>query len=262
LTVDCQVFGARLTAYVANRLTAGERLAADEHLRACAACRALVALARLEPRDCAVEPPGDLLESVLGRTSGSACAAARDRLAERVAEPLEAGDERLVLGHVERCADCAALARILACLARDLPRLAEVEPDARLLAEVLARTSRRPTWTARALDAWQRLAQRPRLALEGAYVGTVVFLLIFGLSNEPAAATRRALDSLRQPPAAATTTWRHAQSLASAVARTSASTLSSLRAQLGTLWLGAASQPEEPATSPRRADGDHEGDER
>ena len=91
--------------------------------------------------------------------------------------------------HLDACGECAGLAAALARLATDLPPLAEMEPDARFVPEVLARTSRRrapfDAWTARLAAGWRRLAQRPRIALEGAYAGAIVLVMLFGTANAP-----------------------------------------------------------------------------
>jgi hypothetical protein len=64
-----------------------------------------------------------------------------------------------------------------------------MEPGARFVADVLARTSRSPApsaeWLARLAAAWRRLAHRPRIALEGAYAGAIILVLLFGSTNAP-----------------------------------------------------------------------------
>jgi hypothetical protein len=113
-----------------------------------------------------------------------------------------------------RTSGAAALAR----LQRELPALAAADPGPGFVSSVLAATlghdvahaapSRAPASPApahirkpasRLVDLsglWQRLAQRPRLALEGSFVVTMLALLIFGLPAAPTAeGPVRAFDS-------------------------------------------------------------------
>jgi hypothetical protein len=108
----------------------------------------------------------------------------------------------------ESTSGAAALAR----LRRELPVLAEADPGPGFVNSVLAATSDRAAPHARPAPAqaqaqaqakarirrpgsrridlsalWQRLARRPRLALEGSYVVTMLALLIFGLPSWSAA---------------------------------------------------------------------------
>jgi len=96
-------------------------------------------------------------------------------------------------------------ATVLARLRRDLLPLAEADPGPEFLGAVLAATSDRdrrrasPRVYLPRLDLsglWQRLAQRPRLALEGSFVVTMMALMIFGLpSASTAESPVRAFDS-------------------------------------------------------------------
>ena len=92
-----------------------------------------------------------------------------------------------VRGHLAHCRDCAAMAVALAQLAADLPAFAELQPDSRLVHDVLAATrARRHRWTGVwASRLWERLLGRPRIALEAGYVGAVVAWLVFGASWSP-----------------------------------------------------------------------------
>lgn len=164
-----------------GRLDAGDEEALRVHLRACARCRELQALLS-EPREggaAHVEVPDDLLPAVLERTSG-------------------------------------ALARALARLQHELSELASLDPGGDFVAEVMEATRglRRPlhaasdaatgttaaaTWWSRLGAAWTRLAQRPRLALEGAYAVALVLFLIVGLpSRSFAELPVRAFGGIRQ----------------------------------------------------------------
>jgi len=160
-------------------------------------------------------------------------------------------------------------------LSVELPQLAELPLDDGFLDDVLARTSsRRPRltgWADRMAEAWESLVQRPRLAWEGAYVATLLLLLIFGTPNSPLAgvpakvielARINPVQQLKQPAAELTaeleqswealgveTAWRSSgqwvagksKEGASSVAVLSGSTLVKLK-ELGTLWPDGASE--------------------
>ena len=185
--VTCRTFIERLDDLTEGRLSPADRRAAEEHLRSCPGCRELERVAA-EAGD-SVAPPADLLGAVLAITSGPTCGSARARLDDHVDHLLEPTDEEMVRMHLEGCDECDRLAAVLARVAADLPSLAELEPDARFVPGVLARTSGRAmpaaVWTARLAAGWRRLAHRPRIAWEGAYAGSILMLLLFGAPNAP-----------------------------------------------------------------------------
>jgi predicted anti-sigma-YlaC factor YlaD len=187
--MSCNAFLEQLEDFLEGRLTPDVRRTAEAHLAVCAECRELVSLAA--EADAQSAPPSDLVGEVMALTSGRACGSARSRLCDRVDRLLGPENDDLVRMHLAGCAECAALAAALARLTVDLPSLAELEPGPRFLPAVLARTSRRAEpvarWTAALASAWRRLAYRPRIALEGAYVGALILLLLFGTTNAPLA---------------------------------------------------------------------------
>jgi predicted anti-sigma-YlaC factor YlaD len=187
--MSCNAFLERLEDFLQERLTPDGRRTAEAHLAACAECRELVSLAA--QADAQSAPPSDLVGEVMVLTSGRACGSARSRLCDRVDRVLGPEDDDLMRMHLVGCAECAGLAAALARLTVDLPSLAELEPGPRFLPAVLARTSRRTapvaSWTETLAAAWRRLAYRPRIALEGAYVGGLILLLLFGTTNAPLA---------------------------------------------------------------------------
>lgn len=205
--MDCHHFEDRFEAYLAGELAAEERSACEAHLGRCPACRELLELAESSlpaagapiPAEAAGE---DLVGRVLRQTSGPACGRAGGLLAARLdgAEPADALEGELLDLHLAACADCRGLARVLAALARDLPSLAEVRPDARFVDDVLARTlpaavrwRRRRRALSRTWAAWVR---RPRFAWEAAFVLTVACLPVLTSSASPIvplAATAREL---------------------------------------------------------------------
>jgi hypothetical protein len=131
---------------------------------------------------------------------------------------MDVADE-LAAAVFERTSGAAALAQ----LRQELPALAEADPGAGFATAVLAATlggdlaapapvpAQAPTATLSRLRTlarlrtparldpatlWQRLLRRPRLALEGSYVVTMLALLIFGLPTWSAAESPvRAFDS-------------------------------------------------------------------
>ena len=130
-----------------------------------------------------MDPRDDLVASILRATSGSPCRAAEEGLPDLVDGALDAVDVELVRGHLERCAPCTALERALLEVRRALPQMAEVDPGRAFTEAVLARTSRAPArrWVA----AFQALLLRPRFALEGAYLGSVVLVGLLWLPGLP-----------------------------------------------------------------------------
>lgn len=170
-----------------------------------------------------------LLAGVLERTSGPACRRAEALLAsasgfgepadgragDAPEEELPAVDRELVDLHLAGCAECRALAAVLAGLARDLPRLAEVRPAPGFAEDVLAATlppaarwrrRRRAwglTWSRTWSETWPRWVRRPRFAWEAAFALTLVALPIFAAPEAPLHdVPERALELGRENPVA------------------------------------------------------------
>jgi predicted anti-sigma-YlaC factor YlaD len=180
MSLDCRSFEDLLEAYLDGTLTGSDALAAREHLRACAECLELAKIAGAP-----LETTPDLAAGVLERTSGATCDSARQDLCDYVDGRTEALDAELIRMHLSGCEDCAALSVVMAELATDLPLLAEIDPGERFTAEVLARTTpvvaRSARWLGQLVRSWDRMIRRPRFALEGAYVMTVLLLVILGV---------------------------------------------------------------------------------
>jgi predicted anti-sigma-YlaC factor YlaD len=189
--MECREFIDLLEELLAERLPEESRRAALEHAQECARCSELVMAAD--------DPSFDLAGSILRRTSGSTCRSARRLLCDELDGEIERIDSELLMFHLDGCTECAALSRSLAALASDLPMLSEIAPDDRFLGEVLARTlpaqSPAGRWASRLALGMQQLLRRPRFAMEGAYIGTLVLLLIFGAQSALLAQIpRRALE--------------------------------------------------------------------
>ncbi len=157
----------------------------------------------------------DLTRRILAATSGPACARAESLLGED-ADPV---DRALLEGHLGRCAPCRELADALAWALPALPALAERDPGRAFTAAVLARTSRRPArglvpaierayqWCA---DLWQR----PRIALEAAWVGAVVAAILIWSPVAPSGAADHAVAAVQTGGAVVPQLLRETEALA------------------------------------------------
>jgi anti-sigma factor RsiW len=217
--------------YVDGSLDAAGREHVVSHLESCTVCAALVASLEQESAD------EDLTRAVLSRTSKNGCEQSGERLPDWIDGSLDAFDAELVSGHVAHCEECAALAAVMRTMSADLPALAEVEtdgsftddvlaatsarlpawveptlaafaevePDERFLDDVMAATAHRQSpavrWAAR-VEAWfGTLVQRPRIAWEGAYVMSVVLVLLVSFPGSPLAAMpQKALELVQTDP--------------------------------------------------------------
>ncbi len=133
------------------------------HAGKCSRCQELESMLTSPAR--AVEVPDDLTASVLALTS------------ER--EPLQ---------------------RALRQLDLDLPAMVSITPDESFVADVMTATveaDKQRFWF-RAREFWNGLAQRPRFALEGAYLGGIAIFLLVGLPGSPlAGVSDQVLNELR-----------------------------------------------------------------
>jgi len=268
--MDCASFIDRMDALLDDDLSAEERGALDRHLNSCADCRELSRALGAE----SIEAPPGMTASILKSTSGSACTSAEGRLCDWVDRELGRVDDELVRLHLASCVDCASLGRVLARMPQDLSRMAELQPDERFVSDVLTRTlpvrKRFERWTARLTSGWQSMLQRPRIAMEGAYVGTIVLVLLFGTPGSPLAAVpQRALELARVNPvselqpleaqvradvgAAMRATGGKvagaSRSVANDVAHYSADKIETLRLEFGTFWSRLASKAENDNTT-------------
>jgi predicted anti-sigma-YlaC factor YlaD len=270
--MNCRDLIARLDDLNASRLRPSERLEAEKHLAACGECRDLQALIAAGRDEREIEAPPGLLDDVMARTSGDTCRSAHRLLCDHVDGALDPVDDELLRLHLNDCAGCAGTALALARLTADLPALAVLQPDDRFVIEVLARTTRRERfaigWAARLVAAgqrlasgWQSLMQRPRFAFEGAYLGVIFLVLLFGIPTSPLAGVpQQALGLVRGNPVAGLREvgeevaptiritvrprWKEkgaelagaARDLASDVARRSSGRLDEWKSDLGTLW--------------------------
>ncbi len=217
--MSCRDLELRLERLLAGTLPAAEARRCAEHLAGCGLCRDLLELARLGDAAAAGAgaPVPDLAPAVLAQSAiqgeygaARACRRAHELLAAGIDEPLAEIDRELLGGHLAACGDCQTLHGVLLELARDLPRLAEVQPDPRFVAEVLRRTLPFDVQIRRWWDAlWPQLWHRPRFASEVAYVGVVALALVFATPGSPLAAVpSEALAIAQEPPCRVSTSPR------------------------------------------------------
>ncbi len=222
--MSCATFQDRLFEYVDGSLDANTHASVASHIESCADCAALVANLQHEEADEA------LTRAVLQRTALDACEQSAVRIPGWVDGTLDALDAELVAGHAAHCTECAALADVMRAMAVDLPVLAQVEPDASFVDEVMAATAERLpdwvdnalaafaevepdarflddvmaataykapalSWAARVEDWFAGLIQRPRIAWEGAYIATMFLVLLVGFPGSPlAGVSQKALE--------------------------------------------------------------------
>jgi len=225
--MHCTEFQERLFEWLEGRLGAAEVERMQSHAAGCLRCRELEELATGDAGLPAVEPPDDMVASIMAQTTGGAC----DRALLLVSERLDAASadvtgsadvagsveaDPLLEMHLESCAECASLAGALERLQRELPAMAEMEPDPGFVSDVMAATigaavpvrvaaplqeaTPAPHLVSRPAFDWrewvqglplaapvsaffERLTLRPRLAFEGAFVGTLAFVLVIGLPS-------------------------------------------------------------------------------
>ncbi len=261
--MNCERFFERLDDFVEGRLSAADARLVREHLETCPRCEKLAATFTEDTDD---EQTGDdLADAVMMRTSGSPCRSAHDRLGDHVDGSLEPVDHELVASHVSHCRDCAELVRVTSRMQETLPLMAEMEPDANFVVDVLNVTSRQPglvdRWAARVAETFRALLQRPRIAWEGAYVGTFVLVLLFGTPTSPLARVpQQALElagvnpvAELRPPAAAlekrvtaevNEAWVWVDGTVETASRESTTAIERIKRDLGTLWERVTSEQE------------------
>ncbi len=190
--MDCRAFADCLADLVQGTLQGKVRLEAEDHARSCSRCGDLLAAWTAPLTDESGQTPHEqeheqagshFTRSVLARTSGSTCGAARYLLPGYVDQDLEAVDADLVRSHLRDCAACREVAQVLEELTTVLGTLAEIDPGPGFTSGVLRLTSARdeaPSLGTKFGAWWNRLVQRPRLSFELAYAGTLLLVLVFG----------------------------------------------------------------------------------
>lgn len=178
--MNCREFEERIHLWITAAGEANPDAAAQEHLASCPRCARLFDLAT-------GGADVDLAGSIIARTTGGACSGIENRICAFVDDDSTGLERELVAGHLEHCADCAALVHALRWMKESLPPLAEIEPDVAFVSDVLDATTRADRRARRAAEqesslagAWRGLLRRPRIALELAYVGAAILYLLLG----------------------------------------------------------------------------------
>jgi len=195
ITMTCHDFEDRFDDYIEGALAGIELDAARRHLSGCAPCRELIAIESRARAGIATLTTGDAVDisgGVIARTTGSTCPSAHALLPDDIDGHLErsdAGAHDLLTRHLENCEACSALGRTLSWMTRALPLLAECEPDASFTADVVRATTesgrRGAAWAGRLGSAWRNWIDRPRFAIEGAYIGSMILWLVFAAPISP-----------------------------------------------------------------------------
>ena len=181
--MDCARFEELLFVGLDADLKPIEREQMALHEQGCARCRGLAAVVAGNAEPVPPDVTDELAAAIFEQTSGAAALAQLQRELPALAEADPGPDF------------------VTAVLAATLGREAPLAPPAPVSApagkhQAPARLGKLATPPAELSGLWQRLARRPRLALEGSYVVTMLALLIFGL---PSASTSeipvRAFDS-------------------------------------------------------------------
>lgn len=191
----------QLHALIQGGLEPADRDATLRHLEECGDCRGLFAAlvdASLAPED------GDLVDSILARTCGTACDRAIALLPERLDGALDDVDRELVNRHLDRCSNCREISAILLRAQESLPLLAEIDPGPGFVEGVLDRTSRRPKREP-LMDPFvtflSNLVHRRRIAWEGAFVATLCLAVPIAAPGSPLAKLpAHALGIVREVP--------------------------------------------------------------
>lgn len=188
--MDCRGYEERLDELLAGELTAAERRALEDHAAGCARCRELNSLLSVGIDATGPDVPEGFAEAVLEQTSGTQCERALELLCDLVDETLEEPDAGLVAIHLEHCRECRSCAKALARLGEQLPFEAELPPDDRWVHDVLTRTSRSrrrriAAWRGQLAAGWRRTLARPRFAVEGAYLGSLVLTVAIASTGSP-----------------------------------------------------------------------------
>jgi predicted anti-sigma-YlaC factor YlaD len=186
--MDCKTLENRFEALLDGTLSAAERRACIEHLDNCLHCSELKEVVDkvlqpthdLEIGPVAINPPADLVSSILAHTSGLGCDRAQLLFGDLIDGVLPGTDRALVQDHLKECQQCSDLVGVWVSLARDLPQLAELPLKDGFVDDVLAATlpagARVRRWWS---STWPQMLLRPRFALEAAYIGTLALGLIF-----------------------------------------------------------------------------------
>lgn len=210
--MNCHDFEIRLERLLDGAIDAAEKTDCLLHAEQCQTCgEMLKAVSGLEPA-IATEEKESFVESILERTTGAVCRQAEEKLPAYLDHELRAIDRELLQGHLNGCAPCRKLVTTLGMLSSELPRLAEAPVDERFTVQVLAATlPARTRWLRWWSRHWADWIQRPRFAMEAAYAGLLVVMLVLGAFSTPLAALPEKGLQIMQPDPGTPSVWTHTQ---------------------------------------------------
>ena len=209
--MDCRRFEALLESLLDREVDPVTREDCLDHAAECGSCADLLRPGLEALVAATAVADSRLVDSILRHTDSRPCPQARDLLPALIESQLASDDGELVGLHLQHCPECKQLLEILTFLQRELPQLAETPPDDRFTDDVLAATLSpglrlRRWWRGR----WTTWVHRPRFAMEAAYLGLVVILLVLGAFSTPLAALPLKGLELIQPDTGETTVWTEA----------------------------------------------------
>jgi hypothetical protein len=179
--MNCRKFESQLESFLTGRLPPGSMKECRAHLESCDTCRELLDLASLESAPSGPVRTEELLQAVLKKTSGQSCAHSHEWLADYVDGALAATSRKLMEQHLENCRSCRQICRIMGELKETLPGLAQIDPGDGFTLECMDSFRRLQNQRFMARGIWERLLVRPRLAMESAYVLTLLLFVLIKL---------------------------------------------------------------------------------
>lgn len=180
--MNCQKFESHLESFLSGRLPSTSMQECRTHLESCAACSELLDL--MENQFIRDEAPHaeELVQAVLGKTTGKSCNQAHEWLPDHVDGLLPGARRALLEQHLEHCPRCQQIHQTLRELKEQLPRLAEMDPGRSFPWRVMQATRQLDHLTPRERfrfnQIWHRLVYRPRLAWEAAYALTLLLVAL------------------------------------------------------------------------------------
>jgi anti-sigma factor RsiW len=181
--MNCARFAKILADYQEGKISAAERERVERHLEQCLSCQKLLEIACGSVDILPADMQEGLARAILDRTSGGpVCPRVESSLWEYAAGRQSPEESQLISLHLDHCANCRAAAADLDLIQETLPTLAEIDPGESFTREVIRATSgmrrHRPGLKSHMVGWWNRMVQRPRFALESAYVCTVLLLFV------------------------------------------------------------------------------------
>ena len=183
--MNCRKFESQLEWFLTRKLPPASMLQCRAHLESCSRCRELLDLASREPVPIEPAHTEDLVRTVLEKTSGQSCRRAHEWLADYVDGALAATPAELMERHLANCHSCRQIYRIMRELKEALPGLAHMDPGNGFTLECMHAFRRLPNRRSLSKSPagriWQRWLVRPRLAMESAYVLTLLLFVLIKL---------------------------------------------------------------------------------